>query len=322
MPSSQKRKQKRADQQKKARDERRLALIHYPDAFSKKITLDAHINLLNNLRDDEADYHDLAYVEQSIQVYDKAIGLFFDHLLTAAERARHLQHVVVTGDKEAALEHITTQLKASIDHGQKIAGLAYIEAATCCLHQEYSKHANPLQMEKVPAGVTVLGYFEETQTAYEDLNTALLTHMELCKGMGDAYESQILDETLDDAGAEKLNEVAAALEGAWRCYAVQQVHATVKAQFEEFAKRFFEDGRAHVEAVRVLDELEEGFEEPWGWVDRSELWLREWIEEGEGESTDKGENNRDGEVEDWMTDEEGSAEEENTGGEEGLTEGA
>ncbi|KAF2448821.1 hypothetical protein P171DRAFT_509140 [Karstenula rhodostoma CBS 690.94] len=270
MPSSQKRKQDRA---KKAG---RLVLPHYPLAFSTNLTLTAHVDLLNSLRDDIPESDSIPYIRQTLDVYAAVIPVFVDCLCAAAEQERILEHEPATGDKGEALGYVTAQLKTSIDHAHRIAGLVFVEAATARLHLAYSAHGDASALEKVPDGVAMLAFFEDTMRAYEGLREALATHVALCESMGEAYVSGELEDG-------QLLDVAGALDEVWRSRTVQLVHRTVKELFEEFAKKFFEDGQAHVEAVRVLDEYEKGFEGAWRWVEKSGEMVRRALEVAEVE---------------------------------------
>lgn len=87
----------------------------------------------------------------------------------------------------------------------------------------------------------------------------------------------------------------------------------MKTLFEEFSQRFFEDGRVCVEALRVLDGLEEGFRGCWEYVDKSEGLMRKWFQSLEEDSVDRG---WDEEGDGWIVDGEDNAEDDGTSGDE------
>jgi hypothetical protein len=278
MPASGKRKEERA---KAARDYRRLAIIYYSRAFGTKIALDAQVDLLQSLLDDAADYESLQYLQQSMSVADAAMEQFLDHLCAAAEQKRALEDTEATGDQGEALRYLTAGLQASIEKAYHIAGLIVIDAATCRL---YFLNTDLSTMAKVPREIPMLQLFRDTRRAYEHLKEALAEHTELCQSLGVAYATGLLND--DQKGM-----IMAALDEVWRQRANQLVHATVKAQFFEFAQKFFDDRDAHGEAIRILVELEEGFREPWEHVVASEELLANDQTPSvtdEGESTESG----------------------------------
>ncbi|KAJ4346779.1 uncharacterized protein N0V89_010711 [Didymosphaeria variabile] len=290
MPASTKRKEERA---KKARDDRRLAILHFPSAFGNKISLDAHVDLLQSLINDATDYENLDYLRETIKVYDSALGILIKRLCSAAETKRILDNLTTSAARDSAWTYMTTHLQTSIDSAYNIAGLLHMEKSTCFMHVAYGNTA----LSKVPEEVPMLDFFRETQTAYEELKEALAEHTELCESMDEDYASG----TLNEVEVAVLTEN---LEWVWRCRAIQLVHATVKARFEELAVKFFEDKDAHKEAIQVLDEFEEGFEEPWKYVMTSEGLVRPGQDfsiadfeasSGSGVVTPKGEVAEDGE---------------------------
>ncbi|KAL1597045.1 hypothetical protein SLS60_008627 [Paraconiothyrium brasiliense] len=260
MPSSAKRKEERA---KKARDDRRLAILYFPSAFGTKVSLDAHVDLVRSLTSDEADNDNLAHLEESIRVYGSALRILIKHLCTAAEKKRILDSVTTSAARGRAWRYMTTQLQTSIDSAYNIAGLVHIERATCRMHVAYRNTS----MDKVPKAVPMLDFFQDTRTAYDELKEALNEHMQLCESMDEDYTSGTLNEV-------EIAVLTANLERVWRCRANQLIHRTIKTQLEELSTKFFEDKDAYKQAIQVLDELEEGFKASWEYVVKSEARVR------------------------------------------------
>lgn len=230
--------------------EAQQAILEYPTAFSAYLNLCANTDMLLRLINSvDLSTEDLVYHAERTTLYSAAFEIFLPALCTATAALRALDKTPRTGPTAKIRMHLFLTLNTAIQKAYRIGGLLHIDSAA----SRFLVETDGAGIALVPRGTPMIEVFLDTYHAYSELKHA---------GMAMAM---LLETGLPENAGEWTKDMAKALKKAekrvWEARAKQLVHATVVAQFEDMAGKFFEDKDAWRQPMAYFREIDKTFQQ-------------------------------------------------------------